>query len=56
MAPNALPTSEAAATVLVFHSSVPITSLILGDMVPTAHRVVWFSSSITCTYVCWLER
>ena len=25
-------------------------------MVPTAQSVVWFSSSITCTYVCWLLR
>ena len=25
-------------------------------MVPIAHSVFWFSSSITCTYVCWFER
>ena len=40
----------------VFHSSAPTTDLIFGDIVPMAHSVFWFSSSITCTYVCWLER
>ena len=56
VAPSAAPTARAASTVLVFHSSLPTCSLMEEDMVPIAHSVFWFSSSITCTYVCWFER
>ena len=54
-APSIFPTCSAALMVLPFHSSSPITALTDLLMVPSAAMVFWFSSSITCTYTCWLD-